>query len=83
MTNLAQTSALLGARLNRVVEWLCALILAVLILDVGVGIVGRYLIELPVTWTEELRDLMIWVALLAVSCGVTRREQVAVTALLI
>ena len=54
-----------------------------LILDVGVGIFGRYLIELPVTWTEELaRYLMIWAALLAVSCGVARREHVAVTALL-
>lgn len=61
---------MLGARLNRVVEWLCALILAVLILDVGVGVFGRYVIELPVTWTEELaRYLMIWAALLAVSCG--------------
>lgn len=74
---------MLGARLNRVVEWLCALILAVLILDVGVGIFGRYVIELPVTWTEELaRYLMIWAALLAVSCGVARREHVAVTVLL-
>ena len=54
-----------------------------LILDVGLGIFGRYVIVLPVTWTEELaRYLMIWVALLAVSCGVARREHVAVTALL-
>jgi TRAP-type C4-dicarboxylate transport system permease small subunit len=65
------------------VEWLCAGILAVLIIDVGVGIFGRYVIDLPVTWTEELaRYLMIWAALLAVSCGVARREHVAVTALL-
>ena len=68
--HIGETSAVLGARLNRVVEWLCALILAVLILDVGVGVFGRYVIELPVTWTEELaRYLMIWAALLAVSCG--------------
>jgi len=78
-----ETSALLGARLNKAVEWLCALILGVLVLDVGVGIVGRYLIDLPVTWTEELaRYLMIWAALLAVSSGVARRDHVAVTALL-
>jgi TRAP-type C4-dicarboxylate transport system permease small subunit len=65
------------------VEWLCAGILAVLIIDVGVGIFGRYVIDLPVTWSEELaRYLMIWAALLAVSCGVARREHVAVTALL-
>lgn len=72
-----------SAYVNQRVEWLCAGILAVLVVDVGAGIFGRYVIELPVTWTEELaRYLMIWAALLAVSCGVARREHVAVTALL-
>ena len=80
---LGEACAAASAYLNRRVEWLCAVILAVLILDVGVGIFGRYVIELPVTWTEELaRYLMIWAALLAVSCGVARREHVAVTAVL-
>lgn len=80
---LGEISAILGSRLNRAVELLCALILGILVLDVGLGIVGRYVIDLPVTWTEELaRYLMIWAALLAVSCGVARREHVAVTTLL-
>ena len=80
---LGERSAALSFRLNQYVEWLCAAILAVMILDVGVGAFGRYLIDLPVTWTEELaRYLMIWAALLAVSCGVARREHVAVTVLL-
>lgn len=80
---MGEISAALGARLNRAVELLCALILGILVLDVGVGIVGRYVVDLPVTWTEELaRYLMIWAALLAVSCGVARREHVAVTVLL-
>jgi TRAP-type C4-dicarboxylate transport system permease small subunit len=80
---LGETSAALGFRLNRYVEWLCAAILAVMILDVGIGAFGRYLIDLPVTWSEELaRYLMIWAALLAISCGVARREHVAVTALI-
>ena len=80
---LGETAGALSAGLNKWVEWLCAAILAVMILDVGVGAFGRYLIELPVTWTEELaRYLMIWAALLAISCGVARREHVAVTALL-
>lgn len=79
---LGERSAAIGARLNRCVELLCAALLAVMILDVGIGAFGRYLIDLPVTWTEELaRYLMIWAALLAVSCGVARREHVAVTAL--
>jgi len=81
--SLGERFAAASAYVNQRVEWLCAGILAVLVLDVGIGIFGRYVIELPVTWTEELaRYLMIWAALLAVSCGVARREHVAVTALL-
>lgn len=81
--SLGERCAAASAYVNQRVEWLCAAILAVLVLDVGAGIFGRYVIELPVTWTEELaRYLMIWAALLAVSCGVARREHVAVTALL-
>jgi len=76
-------SAALGAGINRGVELLCALLLAVLVLVIWIGVFGRYVVELPVTWTEELaRYLMIWAALLAVSCGVARREHVAVTAVL-
>jgi TRAP-type C4-dicarboxylate transport system permease small subunit len=78
-----RTSAALSAGINRWVEFLCAGLLAVLILDIWIGVFGRYVFELPVTWAEELaRYLMIWTALLAVSCGVARREHVAVTALL-
>ena len=83
MDDLSDKAAALSAGLNVWVERLCALILAVLIIDIWIGIFGRYVFELPVTWTEEFaRYLMIWAALLAVSCGVARREHVAVTALL-
>lgn len=81
--HLGEIAGALSAGLNQWVEWLCAAILGVMVLDVGIGVFGRYLIDLPVTWTEELaRYLMIWAALLAVSCGVARREHVAVTAFL-
>lgn len=83
MQRLSERAAALSASLNKAVELVCALILGVLILDIWIGIFGRYVFELPVTWSEELaRYLMIWGALLAVSCGVARREHVAVTALL-
>ncbi len=76
-------SAAISAAINRAVELLCAALLAVLVVDIWIGVFGRYVFELPVTWAEELaRYLMIWTALLAVSCGVARREHVAVTALL-
>lgn len=76
-------AAAISAALNKAVELVCAAIIAVLIVDIWIGVFGRYVFELPVTWAEELaRYLMIWAALLAVSCGVARREHVAVTALL-
>lgn len=78
-----RSSAVLSAGINQWVERFCALLLAVLIVDVWIGVFGRYVFELPVTWAEELaRYLMIWAALIAVSCGVARREHVAVTELL-
>jgi TRAP-type transport system small permease protein len=81
--NLGDKSAAFSAKLNHWGELICAAIIAVLIVDIWIGIFGRYVFELPVTWAEELaRYLMIWAALLAVSCGVARREHVAVTALL-
>lgn len=80
---LSEWAAALSGSLNKAVEFVCAIILGVLILDIWIGVFGRYVFELPVTWAEELaRYLMIWAALLAVSCGVARREHVAVTALL-
>ena len=80
---LSDKAVALSASLNKAVEFVCAVILGVLILDIWIGVFGRYVFELPVTWAEELaRYLMIWGALLAVSCGVARREHVAVIALL-
>ena len=79
----SDNSAALSAKINRWIELLCAGLLAILVIDIWIGVFGRYVFELPVTWAEELaRYLMIWTALLAVSCGVARREHVAVTALL-
>jgi TRAP-type transport system small permease protein len=83
MQRWGEMATALSAGLNQWVERVCAAILAVLIVDIWIGIFGRYVFELPVTWAEELaRYLMIWAALLAISCGVARREHVAVTALL-
>lgn len=78
-----ETAARISQSLNWWVERVCAAVLAVLVVDIWIGVFGRYVFALPVTWTEELaRYLMIWAALLAVSCGIARREHVAVTALI-
>lgn len=66
-----------GEKLNWWVERLCAALVAVLVIDIWFGIVARYVLELGITWTEELaRYIMIWAALLAISCAAHRREHI-------
>ena len=66
-----------AVRLNWLVERVCVVLVAVLVLDIWFGIVARYFLELGITWTEELaRYIMIWAALLAVSCAAHRREHI-------
>lgn len=63
--------------LNWLVERICVVLVAVLVLDIWFGIVARYFLELGITWTEELaRYIMIWAALLAISSAAHRREHI-------
>ncbi len=74
---IAQRADRFGYRLNWVVERACALLMAVMVGVIWFGVVERYILELGITWTEEFsRYVMIWVALLAVSCGAYRREHI-------
>jgi TRAP-type transport system small permease protein len=64
-------------KLNWLVERLCVVLVAVLVIDIWFGIVARYFLELGITWTEELaRYIMIWAALLAISSAAHRREHI-------
>jgi TRAP-type C4-dicarboxylate transport system permease small subunit len=66
-------------RLNWIVERVCAVLAAVLVLDVWLGVLVRYVVPWQLTFTEEAaRYLMIWTALLAISCGIARREHIGV-----
>lgn len=69
--------------LNAGVERLVALIMLALVLDVWIGVVDRYLLHWQLQWPELLaRQLMIWAALLAISCGIARREHIGLSILL-
>ncbi|WP_051326659.1 TRAP transporter small permease [Aliagarivorans taiwanensis] len=71
-----------AAALNTLTEYLCALLLGSMVLIVWLGVVDRYFVGLHITWTEELaRYLMIWAALLAMSCGASHREHIGFTLL--
>ncbi len=64
-------------RVNWLVERICALLLGTMVMVIWFEVVERYFLHLGMTWTEELsRYLMIWAALLAVSCGAFYREHI-------
>jgi len=73
-------------RLSRQLAWLtdrvAAVLLLLLIFDVWLGVFARYIVPLPITFMEEAaRYLMIWVALLAISSCIPRREHIGVQVL--
>jgi len=64
-------------RLNWLVERICALLVGLMVVVIWFGVVERYFLHLGMTWTEEFsRYVMIWAALLAVSCGAFYREHI-------
>ena len=64
-------------RLNWVVERICALLVGTMVVVIWFEVLERYFLELGITWTEEFsRYVMIWAALLAVSCGAYYREHI-------
>jgi TRAP-type C4-dicarboxylate transport system permease small subunit len=66
-----------ASRVNWVVERVCALLVGLMVLVIWFGVVERYFLHLGMTWTEEFsRYVMIWAALLAVSCGAFYREHI-------
>jgi len=73
-----------AVKLNWLIERICVVLVAVLVLDIWFGIVARYVLELGITWTEELaRYIMIWAALLAISSAAHRREHIGLVFVLL
>ncbi len=70
-------------RLNWAVERIVALLMLLLVLDVWLGVIDRYLFHWQLPWPEVLaRYLMIWAALLAISAGIARREHIGLSILI-
>lgn len=70
-----------SARINSVVEAIVACLMLALVFDVWLGVADRYYFRWQLPWPEEFaRYLMIWAALLAVSCGIAGREHIGLTA---
>lgn len=76
-------AARLSNLLNALVERLVAVIMLALVVDVWIGVADRYLLHIQLPWPEVLaRYLMIWAVLLAISCGIARREHIGLSLLL-
>lgn len=79
MSDISAQAKSASVRINWFVERVCVALLVLLVIDVWLGVLVRYVIPLPLTFTEELaRYLMIWMALLAVSSGIAYREHIGV-----
>ncbi|MGI9521827.1 MAG: TRAP transporter small permease [Hyphomicrobiaceae bacterium] len=79
MERLSEAAIRASRGLNWFVERFCVLLLVLLVVDVWLGVLVRYVLPLNWTFTEELaRYLMIWMALLAVSSGICYREHIGV-----
>ncbi len=79
MQSLADKAIVLSRRLNWFVERACVALMVILVLDIWLGVLVRYVLPVQWTFTEELaRYLMIWMALLAVSSGISHREHIGV-----
>lgn len=75
----AERAERISLAVNWVVERACVVLLVLLVLDVWLGVLARYVLPISITFTEELaRYLMIWMALLAISSAVVRRQHIGV-----
>ncbi|MDA9981776.1 TRAP transporter small permease [Gammaproteobacteria bacterium] len=79
MGSLADKAIIASRRVNWYVERACVALMVLLVLDVWLGVLARYVLPFQLTFTEELaRYLMIWMALLAISSGISHREHIGV-----
>lgn len=79
LEGIARTADRLSRGLARAIDMVCVGLMVLLVLDVWLGVFARYVWPMPITFMEEAaRYLMIWVALLAVSSAISRREHIGV-----
>lgn len=67
--------------IDRVLEFLCAGLLAVITLILFANALLRFAFNAPLGWTEELvTGLMLWLTMLGFTLGVRRRESIEIRA---
>ncbi|MFN3985240.1 MAG: TRAP transporter small permease [Rhodocyclaceae bacterium] len=83
MHMIALGASALMQRIDRVNRLVVGALMILLLLDVWVAVLDRYLLQWQLVWVEELaRYIMIWAILMAVPCCTAHREHVGLAFLL-
>ena len=70
-------------RLGAVVEWVAAVLLAVVVVIVLVQVFGRYILRMSLSWPEELaRYVLVWLTFFGVAAAAARQSQIVVDTVL-
>ena len=63
-----------------ILGWIVATLMALLVLDVWLAVLDRYVLHLQIIWTEALaRYIMMWAIFLSMPIIIVRRENIALT----
>lgn len=66
-------------RIDLFLEWILALLLGVMVLDVFWGVITRYLLDSQSSWTDELaRFLLIWLSILGAAYASGKKLHIAI-----
>lgn len=66
--------------LNKLEEFFIVLFMSIMIINVSLGVFYRYVLNNPLTWTEELaRYLMIWFAFIGMSLALKEEMHVGIS----
>lgn len=80
MKTIIRLSTTLSTQIDRLNQWAVGVLMALLLLNVWMAVLDRYLLHWQIGWIEELaRYLMIWAILLAVPSCVALRQHVRLT----
>jgi len=73
-------SKTISDRLEKIIQWACITIAAVMVLDILIGIVARYVFNNSFTWAEEVgRYTMIFSAFLGLGLALKKGQHVGIT----
>ena len=78
--SISHSALKLSLFIERLAAYPCIVATGAMTVVVLLGVVFRYVLQSPLSWSEEVaRYLMIWAASLAISIGIMRREHLGIT----